>query len=307
MRRIIRRNKVALKRVDFLLGGCLEKVYWGEYRVKANLIRRQLAPVRFLCGSGQPWSTDFWFLPYTAGVRFPALVAIRVLLISFLFAADKSSVPVVRWSQDAPNCTLRAGNDGRTYYGISNSDFEVILAVDRQELEKIPHRATPMLGVLLTFHYKGGGELDVHQKRFTLEFAKHFQVVKTSLDPDDMLHQLQEDVDDLTDDVERHQVRNHPEQKVQKEAELQSRLKDYTETMDFISTHALRPAVLNLANPTVSGWVFFAVKDRWIGPWRKPEQFVLRLPVANRIVEFPFSLPPPTGGLELRRRPAVQP
>ena len=240
-------------------------------------------------------------------MRFRALVAITVLLIPFLIAANKNSSPVARWSQDSPNCTLSQGNDGRMYYGLSTSEFEVILAVDRQELEKIPHRATPMLGVLLTFRYKSGGQLQVQPNRFALEFVKHFEVVKTSLDPEDMLHHLQEDVDDLTDEVERHQLRNHPEQKKQKEAELQSRLKDYAEMMDFISTRALHPAVLDRLNSTASGWVFFGVKDRWIGPWRKPEQLILRMPVGNLVLEFPFSLPPQTGGIDLRRRPAEQP
>jgi hypothetical protein len=241
--------------------------------------------------------------PYTSGVRFLALVAVPVLLSSLLLAGNKTPVPAARWTPNAPNCTLRQGNDGRTYYGISSPDFEVILAVDRQELEKIPHRATPMLGVLLTLHYKGTGKLEVQQGRFALEFVKHFQVVKTSLDPDDMLQHLQQNVDDLTDEVERHVVRKHPERKEQQETELQARLKDYTEMMDFISTQALRTAVLNPANSSASGWVFFGIKNRWIGPWRKPEQFILRLPVENLIVEFPFSLPPQTGGFELRRRP----
>jgi hypothetical protein len=111
----------------------------------------------------------------------------------------------------------------------------------------------------------------------------------------------------LTDQVERHDVRKHPEQKEQKEAELQARLKDYTEMMDFVSTQSLRHAVLSPAKPAVSGWVFFSVKDRWIGPWQKPEQFILRLPVGNLLVEFPFSLPPQGGGLELRHRSAETP
>jgi len=109
-------------------------------------------------------------------------------------------------------------------------------------------------------------------------------------------------VEGLTDQVERHEVRKHPEQKQQKEAELQARLKDYTEMMDFVSTQSLHSAVLSPVKPTISGWVFFSIKDRWIGPWHKPEQFVLRLPVERIIVEFPFSLPPQSGGVELRRR-----
>ncbi len=211
-------------------------------------------------------------------------------------------MPVARWSQDAPNCTIRQGDDGRTYYGLSTPDIEIMLAVDRQELEKIRHRATPMLSLLLTLRYKGNTQFEVQQNHFALEFVKHFQVVKTSLHPDEMLRHLQENVDDLTDEVERHQLRKHPEQKTEKEAELQSRLKDYTEMMDFVSTQALRPGVLNRSNPQITGWVFFDIKDRWIGPWRKPEQFILRLPVENLIVEFPFFLPPQSGAIELRRR-----
>lgn len=180
----------------------------------------------------------------------------------------------------------------------------MVLGVDRQELEKIPHRATPFLGVFLTFRYKGVRQFQVQQNRFALEFVKHHQVVKSSLDPDNLLQHLQENVDDLTDEIEHHDVRKHPEQKQKKETELQARLKDYTEMMDFVSTRALHATILDASNSSASGWVFFGIKDKWIGPWRKPEQFILRLPVENLIVEFPFSLPPQEGKVELRRRPA---
>ena len=219
----------------------------------------------------------------------------------------KPSVPVVRWAANTPNCSVRQADDGRTYYRISSANVEITLGVDPKELEKMPHRATPMLTVFLAFSYKGAGQFEIHQRRFALEFAKHRQVVKTSLEPSDIVQHLQEDVDNLTDQVERHDVRKHPEQKEQKEAELQARLKDYTEMMDFVSTQSLRHAVLSPAKPAVSGWVFFSVKDRWIGPWQKPEQFILRLPVGNLLVEFPFSLPPQGGGLELRHRSAETP
>lgn len=194
------------------------------------------------------------------------------------------------------------GDDGHTYYEISASDFDVTLSVDRQELEKSPHRAIPMLGVLLTIHYKGSGQLEVQQNRFTLEFVKHFQVVQSSLDPDGMLQHLQQNITDLTDEVERHQVGKHADQKEKKETELQARLKDYTEMMDFVSTRALRPGMIDASNSSVSGWVFFSARNKWIGAWRRPEQFVLRLPVENVIVEFPFELPPKQGKIELRRR-----
>lgn len=159
-----------------------------------------------------------------------------------------------------------------------------------------------MLGVLLTFHYKGAGEFEVQQNRFTLEFLKHFQVMQSSLDPDGMLQRLQHNIDDLTDEVEKHEIARHPDQREKKEAELQARLKDYTEMMDFISTHALKPGSIEGSNSTVSGWVFFSTRNKWIGGWRRPEQFILRLPVENVLIEFPFDLPPQHGHIELRRR-----
>ena len=61
----------------------------------------------------------------------------------------------------------------------------------------VPHRAIPMLGVLLTFHYKGTGQFEVQQNRFTLEFLKHFQVVQGSLDANSMLQHLQQSIEDL--------------------------------------------------------------------------------------------------------------
>ena len=249
-------------------------------------------------------------MPYTDSVNnLPNLLGkafLMLLLSPCSLAGSQPTVPTLRWTAEMPNCSFRAGDDGRSYYGLASGDFEVTLVVDRQELEKIPHRARPMLGVFLTFHYKGGSQFEVQQNRFTLEFTKHFQVVQTSLDPDDLLKTLQENIDDLTDEVERHQVKKHPEQKERKETELQSRLKDYTEMMDFISTRALRPLTLDGSNSSASGWVFFSIKNKWIGPWRRPEQFVLRLPVENLIVEIPFALPPEPGKVILRRRPEDQ-
>ena len=231
-------------------------------------------------------------------------VLLVIFSASVCFAGNPPAVPALRWTANAANCTLRDGDDGRTYYGIASDDFEVTLAVDRQELEKIPHRANPMLTVFLTFQYKGHDpQFEVQQNRFTLEFTKHFQVVQSSLDPDYLLKSLQDNVDDLTDEIERHQVKKHPDQKDRMETELQARLKDYTEMMDFISTRGLRPMTLDASNSSASGWVFFNIKSKWIGPWRRPEQFVLRLPVENLIVEFPFVLPPEPGKVMLRHRP----
>jgi hypothetical protein len=140
------------------------------------------------------------------------------------------------------------------------------------------------------------------QNTATLEFVKHYHVVQPSLDPDTMVKEIQLSMDDLSDEVERHQIRKHPEQKHAKEAELQQRLKDYTDMMDFISTRALRATTLDPSNPSAWGWVFFSIKSRWIGPWRKPEQFILRMPIENTIIEFPFELPPKYSKPDLHHR-----
>ena len=233
-------------------------------------------------------------------------IACRTLLILFLsataFAGTPQSLPALRWTEGAPGCTLRRAEDGHTYYSLSTADFQLTLAIDNQELEKIRHRTIPMIGVLLSFSYKGTDPVGISPDQSTLEFSKHFQVVQHALDPDTMLKQLQQNIDDLTDEVTRHQIKKHPEQKTAKEAELQQRLKDYTEMMDFISTHALHDSTLDPANSAASGWVFFNTKNRWIGPWRQPEQFVLRIPLNNALVEFPFELPPKGGKVQLRTR-----
>jgi hypothetical protein len=241
-------------------------------------------------------------LLYTVAVRLARTMLLIVLLSAPALAGTPQSLPAMRWTEGAPGCTLRIAEDGHTYYSVSTADFQLTLAVDNQELEKIRHRSIPMIGVLLSFNYKGTDPVAIFPGQSTLEFSKHFQVVQRALDPDTMLKELQQNIDDLTDEVTRHQIKKHPEQKTSKEAELQQRLKDYTEMMDFISTHALHGVALDSVNSSVSGWVFFNTKNRWIGPWRRPEQFVLRIPVNNALIEFPFELPPKQGKVQLRTR-----
>ena len=230
-------------------------------------------------------------------------VLFLLLLSSPAWAGDSAPAPTLRWADGAPSCTLRYADDGRTYYGISSADFDITLAVDTQELEKVRHRTIPMIGVFVSFQYKGTEPLALAPSRSTLAFVKHFQIVQRALDPSTMLTQLQQNMDDLTDEIEHHQLRKHPALKDAKESELQQRLRDYTEMMDFISTRALRDGTLDPSNASGTGWIFFSTKNRWIGPWRRPEQFVFRIPVENAVVEFPFELPPKGGKVQLRRRP----
>ena len=98
-------------------------------------------------------------------------------------------------------------------------------------------------------------------------------------------------------------IRKHPEKKNETKATLQARAKNLAEMIEFLSTRSLRPIKLVPEKPETSGWVFFSTKSKWIGDWKKQEEFVLRIPVGNRVVEFPFALPPSRGDLILRRRP----
>jgi hypothetical protein len=60
---------------------------------------------------------------------------------------------------------------------------------------------------------------------------------------------------------------------------------------------------LEPANPEVRGWVFFNTKSKWLGGWKAQEEFILRVPLAGKIFEFPFKLPPEKGELLLQKRP----
>ena len=209
--------------------------------------------------------------------------------------------PVVRWDEAQPGCTFSAGDDGKYRYGLWSGDAGVTLAVDARELQVIPHRGWPVLGVFLTIRYRGAASLDTAIDGITLQFMKHYKIVQTSLDPDDYTQKIQSDADAL-DDETRREVKNHPEKKEVYEARLQEYQKSANEMIEFLGTKGLRPAHLDRANPEVSGWVFFNTKSKWLGNWKTQEDFILRFPLDGKIFEFPFKLPPKKGELLLQKR-----
>jgi hypothetical protein len=73
--------------------------------------------------------------------------------------------------------------------------------------------------------------------------------------------------------------------------------------IEFLKTRSLRAMKLDSAHPEASGWVLFSTKSKWIDGMHKQEEFVLRVPLRDQVVEFPFSLPPSEGDLILRSRP----
>ncbi len=212
------------------------------------------------------------------------------------------SVPPIRWEEGKSGCTFSRGDDGKYRYGLWTGDLGITLAVDSQELQKVQRRIRPLFAVQLTVRYRGINSLDVTAEHSTLEFVSHSKVVHSALGPDSLSTALQTDADTLADEIER-EVRRRPEQKDDKEARLQAYQKDMSELQEFLSTQSLRPAKLDPGNQEISGWVFFSAKDKWIGAWKKQEELVLRVPLADRVFEFPFKLPPEEGELILRKRP----
>jgi len=238
--------------------------------------------------------------------RFKALamaVVVASLLPASVFAGDKdkSKLPAVRWVEGNPGCTFERGDDGKYRYGMWYDDAGVVMAVDSQELEKVHRRRELFFAVFLTVRYRGQASLDVATDDISLQFMKHFQVIQTSLDPDDFSEKVQTDADTLNDQSAR-QVEKHPEQREQKEAYVRAILKDSAELQEFIGKNSLRPTRLGPGNNETSGWVLFSTDSKWIGHWKKQEELVLRVPMAGKVFEFPFLLPPKPGETILRKR-----
>jgi hypothetical protein len=208
---------------------------------------------------------------------------------------------IVRWSESQPGCTFSRGEDGKYSYGLWSGDIGVVLAVDARELQIIRHRIEPILGVLLTLRYRGTSSLDEKPEDITLQFMKHFKVTQTSLDPDAYSQKIQADADAL-DDETRRAIARHPDEKSARQARLQEYQKSVNELIEFLNRDSLRPAHLDGATPEMKGWVFFNTNTKWLGGWKTQEEFVLRFPLAGKVFEFPFQLPPQPGELLLRKR-----
>ena len=230
-----------------------------------------------------------------------ALAAAASLLWPVASAKEKSKIPAVRWEEGNQGCTFSRGDDGKYRYGLWSDDIGIVMAVDSQELEKVHRRHQLFFALLLTVRYRGQGALDVATDNISLQFMKHFQVMQTALDPDDFSDKVQSDADTLNDETAR-QVEKHPEQKEQKDALVRAFLKDSAELQEFVGKNSLRPTRLSPGQNETSGWVLFSTDSKWIGHWKKQEEFVLRVPMAGKVFEFPFRLPPKPGETILRKR-----
>jgi hypothetical protein len=209
--------------------------------------------------------------------------------------------PALRWDEQKPGCTFSRGSDGKYHYGLWNGDVGIVVAVDARELQIIRHRVEPIFAVQLTIHYRGPDRLNAQADGITLQFMQHFKITQSTLDPDMYIQKIQADADTF-DDETRRAIGKHPAEKQVRETRLQDYQKSVNELIEFLNRNSLRAAHLDRANPEVRGWVFFDTKSKWLGGWKTQEEFVLRVPLDQKVFEFPFKLPPQKGDFLLQER-----
>jgi hypothetical protein len=241
-----------------------------------------------------------------ARVRYAALVFLFATIVDpsssgAAFAGQKRPVPAIRWADGQPGCTFSLDEDGKYRYGLWTTDFGIIMAVDSQELEKVHRRVEPVFSVQITVRYRGQGTLAVDPKPATLEFVKHSKVMQRSLDPESFALRAQDDADEFEHETER-EIAKHPERKDDREKFGGIYEEKTSELIDFLTRRSLSVAQLDASHPEISGWVLFSTRSKWIGGWKKPEEFVLRFPIDDGLVEFPFLLPARERDLILRKR-----
>jgi hypothetical protein len=230
----------------------------------------------------------------TVATTFPASIPLSAF-------EKKGTQLTLRWQEGSPGCTFSRDSDGKYRYAVWAIDFGVTLAVDAQELMLLKKRPDRFFGVQLTIRYRGKEAIDVLPSRATLEFVKHSRVIQPSLDSESFAQKIQAEVDQLEDHTQR-EITKHPDRREEREKYLQAYQHDAIEYMEFVNQHTLPDVRLDSENAEASGWILFSTKNKWIGEWKHPEEFVLRLPVGGQTVEFPFLLPPKEGDLILRQR-----
>lgn len=231
-----------------------------------------------------------------------AILAGSLLLIPHVAAQAKSqqSRDSLRWAEEAPGCTFSADSDGKYRYGLWTEDFGIVLAVDADEVRKTAERVDPIFAVHLTIRNRSDRAFGLDPRNITLEFVDHYHQVQSAADPADLAAKLQNDADTFQR-IQQREVSKHPERRDEIEKLSNAHLDSITATQAFLRSNALSKIPVDPGH-SEAGWVFFSAKSKWIQNWKRQEQFLLRVPIAGRVVVFPFALPPSQGDLILRKR-----
>ncbi len=225
------------------------------------------------------------------------------ILSPTLSQAKKKELPTVRWTAGAPGCTFERTDDGHYRWTMTGRDLSVGLVVDSQELAKSRKRFYRLLGVYLSVTYTGQGKFEFPAD-VRIDLVRHHDVLEAYEDPTELSTRLQNDVDTLVFETER-QIKKDPKIAEEKTARLREREKEAAEFIEFLSTQTLDPntVMLTPGNPEAHGWVFFATSNKWIGPWKAREDFIVGVWTKDKVWQFPISLPPAEGDLILRKPP----
>ena len=186
---------------------------------------------------------------------------------------------------------------------MTGPDLTVTLLVDSQELAKSRQRFYQLLGLYVSVTYTGRDKFEF-PANLRIDFVRHHDVLEGYEDPSELSNKLQNDIDTKVFETER-QIKRNPKITEEKTALLREYQKVAAEFIEFLSTQSLDPTGVTLTpgNPEVHGWVFFATNNKWIGPWKAREEFILSVGMNDKVWQFPFSLPPTEGDLILRKPP----
>jgi hypothetical protein len=213
-----------------------------------------------------------------------------------------SGLPGVRWREGDRDCTLSKGRDGVYRYGLSYETLTATLAVDSQEVEKTRRTLRHVFRIVVTVRNRGTVPVEINPQRITLELVDHVHLVMKAEDPDELSAQIQDDSDELVDESER-ELKKHPERKTAVEERLRDHEDLVAQWQEYLSAKTLRVITLDHARPEATGLVFFPTQSKWKGDWKQQEHFIVRIPIAHFLLEFPFTLPPPGELPQLRERP----
>jgi hypothetical protein len=226
-----------------------------------------------------------------------------VILLTTISHAFKKQLPTVMWTSGAPGCTFERGDDGRYRWTMAANDLSITLLVDSQELTKSRRRLYHLLGMYVSATYTGPAKVEFPAD-VRIDFVRHHDFIEAYEDPGQLSRRLQNDVDTKIFQTER-QIKKDPTISGEKTALLREYQKEAAEFIEFLSTQGLDPETVMLSpgNPEAHGWVFFSTSNKWIGPWKEREDFILSVWMKDKVWQFPFSLPPTPGDLILRKPP----
>ncbi len=217
-------------------------------------------------------------------------------------AARKKDLPTIRWTANAPGCTFVRGDDGKYRWTMTGNDLSITVLMDSQELPQSRHRFYHLLGSYISVTYTGHAKYDFPAD-VSIDFVRHHNVTEPYEDPSELANKLQSDVDTKVFDTER-QIKKHPETAGEKTKLLREYQKEAAEFIEFLSTQTLPSETVTLTpgNPESHGWVLFSTRNKWIGPWKDREDFIVSLWMNDKVWQFPISLPPTEGDLILRKQ-----